>query len=156
MALAAPALRAQVAETRHHHPTPPLLALSVSNLTFGTVLPGIPSRVTVRDERHAGAFEVQGPDGATVRLEFILPAALDGERGAQLPISFGHGDGWVDFSHGYPRRGHYFDPHGPVIATLGPNGRLLVRLGGTVSPARLQAGGSYVATIAITVYSLGN
>jgi len=153
-ALASP-LRAQVFSS-HHRPVRPLLALAVNDLSFGTVLPGIPSSVSVRDPRRAGLFEIQGPRNASVRIEFVLPTALTSEQGAQMPISFGHGDGFADFSRGRPPRGRAFDPHAPVIESLGPNGRLYVRIGGTVRPGRPQASGTYSATIALTIYNLGS
>jgi hypothetical protein len=153
--LRAPALRAQV-PLQHVKVVPPLLALALNDLSFGTVLPGVPSTVNVHDPHRAGLFEVEGPPGGSVRVEFVLPAALESGGGALLPISFGPGDGFADFSRGRPPRGLVFDPHAPVIGNLGPNGRLYVRMGGTVVPGRPQAGGAYRATIAMTVYDLGS
>jgi hypothetical protein len=135
---------------------PPLTAVAVSDLSFGTVLPGIPVSVSTSDPHHAGQFEVQGPADASVRVEFVLPAALLAFYGAMLPVSFGPGDGFADFSHGHPPRGLVFDPHAPVIGSLGPNGRLVLRLGGTVTPTPTQTGGDYSATISMTVYNLGS
>jgi hypothetical protein len=131
---------------------PPLTALALSDLTFGTVLPGIPSAVSVRDPLHAGLFEIQGPANASVRVEFVLPTALVSDEGALLPISFGYGDGSAVFGG----RSLQFDPHAPVIAALGSDGRLFIRLGGTVRPGRPQAGGAYHATIPLTVFNLGS
>lgn len=148
-------LRAQ-AFPSHGKMPPPLLALAVTDLSFGTVLPGIPSSVTVRDPRHAGLFEIQGPAGASVRIEFVLPTALTSEQGSLMPISFGPGDGFADPSRGRPPRGQVFDPHAPLIQSLGPNGRLYVRIGGTVRPGRPQASGSYSATISLTIFNLGS
>ena len=54
----------------------PLTALALNDLTFGTVLPGIPSSVAANDAAHAGLFEIQGPAGASVRVDFVLPSAL--------------------------------------------------------------------------------
>lgn len=133
----------------------PLLALALNDLTFGSVLPGIPVTVPVHDPRNAGLFEIQGPEESSVRVEFALPAALVADGGALLPIQFGPGDGFADFSRGRPPRGQLFDPHTPVIGTLGPNGRLFLHLGGTVVPSRPQQGGVYRATISMTVYDLG-
>jgi hypothetical protein len=135
---------------------PPLTVLALNDLSFGTVLSGIPASVSVNDPHHAGMFEIQGPKNASVRVDFSLPTALVSESGALLPVRFGPGDGFADFSHGTPPRGQMFDPHSPVIGALGPNGRLILRLGGTVSPGLPQAGGSYRATISMTVYNLGS
>jgi hypothetical protein len=148
-------LRAQALPS-HGKVPPPLLALAVNDLSFGTVLPGIPSSVNVRDPRHAGLFEIHGPAGACVRIEFVLPTALTSEQGAQMPMSFGFGDGFADFSRGRPPRGRLFDPHAPVVESLGPNGRLYVRIGGTVRPGRPQASGTYSATISLTIFNLGS
>jgi len=133
----------------------PFMAIAHKDLTFGQVLPGIPEAVRPDDVKHAGLFEIQGSADGTVRVEFLLPDALVASFGALLPIEFGHGDGFADFSHGRPPRGLRFDPRTPLIATLGPNGRLLIRLGGTVTPSRDQAGGPYHAAVSITVYDLG-
>jgi len=157
--LLAPAWASPVQAQRRAVPVtvvPPLTVVSVSDLSFGTVLPGISTSVSATDPHHSGQFEIQGPACASVRIEFSLPFALVSDHGALLPVSFGAGDGFADFSHGTPPRGLVFDPHMPVIGTLGPNGRLLLRLGGTVNPAQTQTGGAYSATISLTVYNLGS
>jgi hypothetical protein len=133
----------------------PFMAIAHRDLSFGEVLPGIPESVTSSDPRHAGLFEIQGTPGAAVRVEFLLPPAMATPFGATLPLEFGAGDGYADFGRGHPPRGLQFDPRTPLTAALGPNGRLLVSLGGTVEPARNQAGGAYAAAISITVYDLG-
>jgi hypothetical protein len=141
---------------KHHGHPRPFMAIAHRDLTFGQVLPGIPERVRPSDVKHAGLFEIQGSRDGTVRIEFLLPDALTASFGAELPIEFGHGDGFADFSHGWPRRGLRFDPRTPIVASLGRNGRLLIRLGGTVSPTRDQPGGPYEASVSITVYDLGS
>ena len=138
------------------HIAPPLIAEAVNDLSFGNVLPGIPASVKAGDSHHSGQFEVEGPKYASVRVEFTLPDALVSYQGARLEIRFGSFDGFADFSHGHPSRGQVFDPHRPVVRDLGPNGRLFLRLGGTVLPELGQAGGAYRATIALTVYNLGS
>lgn len=150
---AAPPAAAQfvVPDKPHGHP---FMAIAKRDLTFGEVLPGIPESVLSSDPKHAGLFEVQGSKCSPVRVEFVLPSALQSAQGALLPIEFGHGDGQADFSRGR-YHGIYFDPRTPLVADLGPNGKLWVRLGGTALPTRDQAGGAYYATISITVFDLG-
>lgn len=138
------------------HVVPPLTAIAINDLYFGTVLLGIPVSVSVHDPRHSGQFAVRGPADASIRVEFFLPPALVSRQGAQLPLFFGPGDGLADFSHDTPRRSRVFDPHRPVVGTLGSNGMLYLRLGGTVTPSHTQARGVYSATISITVYNLGS
>ena len=131
---------------------PPLTAVAISDLGFGTVLPGVATSVSVSDPHHAGQFEITGPANASVRVELVLPAAMVSETGALLPLQFRHADGLVVIgSHSL-----YFDPHVPVVAALGSDGRMFIRLGGTALPGLPQPGGSYSATIALTVYNLGS
>lgn len=147
----APPLTAQAAVAVPH----PLLAMVLNDLAFGTVLAGVPSSVNVHDPRKAALFEIQGPPDGGVRVELLLPSALTNSGGALLPIIFGPADGFADFSRGRPPRGTTFNPHAPLISTLGPNGRIYVRLGGTVLPGRPQSSGAYSATIFVTVYDIG-
>jgi hypothetical protein len=151
---AASPLGAQAASPPHGHPRP-LLAHSINDLQFGNVFPGIPVTVAAGDSRRAALFEVEGPSGMSVRVEITLPAALLTHEGARLPVRFGPGDGYADFSRGNPSRGLRFDPNGPVVGSLGPNGQLYIRLGGTAEPERGQTSGWYRATIFLTVYDVG-
>lgn len=151
---AASLLGAQVASPEHGHPRP-LMAHSVSDLDFGNVFPGIPVTVPAGDARHAAMFEIEGPSGMSVRVEITLPTALVTHHGARLPVRFGARDGYADFSRGMPPRGLVFDPNGPVLGSLGPNGELYIRLGGTAEPERGQTSGWYRATIFLTVYDVG-
>jgi hypothetical protein len=134
----------------------PFVAIAHRDLRFVRVLPGIPESVHRHDPRDSGLFEIQGTANGAVRIEFLLPHTLVASFGAHLPIDFGPGDGFADLSRGRPPRGHVFDPHAPLVAALGPNGRLWIRLGGAVNPARDQAGGTYSAIISITVFDLGS
>jgi hypothetical protein len=148
-------LRAQTGPARAQ-PVPPLVAIALHDLDFGTVLPGITSSVPIRNPRQTGLFEINGPAAASVRVEFLLPTSLVSGGGALLPVAFAYGDGFADLSHGFPPRGTLFDPHAPVVDALGPSGKLYVRMGGTVLPAHNQPGGRYSATITMTVYNLGS
>ena len=133
----------------------PLVAIARQDLAFGTLLPGIPSTVPSDHPRQAGLFELQGAKGAVTRIELLLPSALASSAGQMLPLAFGPGDGSFGFSRG---RGQAmpFDPRTPLLASLGPNGKLFVHLGATAVPNRVQNSGAYAATIAITIFDLGS
>jgi len=134
--------------------TRPFTVIAHRDLTFGEVLPGIAETILSSDPGHHGLFEIQGTPGSPVRVEFVLPFALRSPAGAELPMGFDQGDGQADFNKAR-FKGTYFDPRAPLVSELGPNGKLWVRLGGTVYPTRDQAGGAYAATISITVFDLG-
>jgi hypothetical protein len=133
----------------------PLVAIARRDLSFGTVLPGIPATVQTTDVRCSGLFEINGSKHEAVRVELLLPSALESAAGQELPIAFGPGDGDAATDrgrfHGVP-----FDPRQPLIATLGASGKLFVRLGGTALPLRTQADGTYRAAIILSIFDLGS
>ena len=133
----------------------PLVVTALHDLSFGNVLPGIPSAVPITDPHSSGLFEISGPATASIRVEFGLPAALVAGSGS-MPLTFGGSDGYADPTNPSPPGGVVFDPHGPLIGALGSGGQMFVRLGGSVFPVRGQVGGTYAATITLTVYNLGS
>lgn len=132
-----------------------LEATALADLRFGTVVPGILATVPPDAPRGAGLFEIRGERHMSVYVELVLPTEMQSSAGDRFPLSFAPGDGLASTNRGR-RTGVPFDPHQPLIATLGPNGRLYVRLGGAAAPARLQVSGAYQATIILTVANLGN
>ncbi len=133
----------------------PLVANARRDLSFGTVIPGIPATVRTTDVRYSGLFEIHGAKYETVRIEISLPPTLQCPTGDELPVSFGPGDGAAATDRGR-FHGVAFDPRQPLIATLGANGKLYVRLGGTAEPIRSQPDGTYRATITLSIFDLGS
>ena len=133
----------------------PLVVVARRDLRFGTVIRGMPSPVLTSDVRHSGLFEINGARHESVRIEFLLPTSLTSVDGHELLIAFGPGDGAAATDmgrfHGVP-----FDPRQPLIATLGANGKLYIRLGGTALANHGQAAGTYRATIFLSVFDLGS
>jgi len=133
----------------------PLVVVARRDLRFGTVIRGVSTTVLPSDVRGAGLFEINGSKHESVRIEFLLPENLGSDDGDALPIFFGPGDGAAATDmgrfHGVP-----FDPRQPLIATLGANGKLYVRLGGTVVPGHGQTAGTYRATVFLSVFDLGS
>jgi len=155
-ALSVTSLPAQSGPRRVPAPEPvSLFVIGHHVLRFANVLQGIPKSVDPRDFDNSALFEIRGGPGASVRAEFILPAALIGDGGAVLPVDFNAGDGFADPTRGQSSLGVVFNPHAPLITTLSSAGQMFLRLGGTVRPSRPQAGGEYRTIIVITVYNLG-
>jgi hypothetical protein len=155
-ALSVTSLRAQAGPRRVVVVPVSLLAIALNDLEFTGVLPGVPKSVNVHDSRYSALFEIQGQPNASVRVELVLPGTLSSSGGAMLPIVFGAGDGFADYSRGHSPLGVTFNPHAPLIGTLSSTGQIFVRLGGTALPGRPQSGGEYRATIILTVYDLGS
>ena len=133
----------------------PLVVIARRDLTFGTILPGIPSRVLTTNVGGSGLFEIKGAEHEAVRIEFLLPSSLTSDGGDELPLTFGPGDG-AAVADGAGGHGVSFDPRQPLIATLGANGILFIQLGGTALPSSGQDAGSYRATIFLSVFDLGS
>jgi hypothetical protein len=159
LALAALPLRAAEAQrnpARIPSVPEPLVVTALHDIEFSHVLPGVPRVVLFGDSQHAGLFEIRGSAGASVRADFLLPAALVADIGGQLlPVTFGPGDGLLTQTRnvlvGLP-----FNPGGPVITSLSSLGRAYLHLGGTAMPGIPQTGGAYRATIVLTVFDLGS
>jgi hypothetical protein len=132
-----------------------LQVLAHNDLTFGTVLPGVSVHVNPRDAMRAALFEIQGPGGAAIRIELLLPDAMTANETSRMPLFFGAESGTFGITRG-PQESLDFNPLNPLITTLSHEGRLYVRLGGTAQPARPQDGGSYRATILLTVFDIGS
>jgi hypothetical protein len=125
----------------------------VRGLTFGTVVPGIPSQILRTDPLNSGQFEIQGPRFWLIRLTFILPAVLNGPAGATLPLSFATNDAGYSFNNTIGNQ-IAFNPHQPYTTIILFGGRSGVFLGGTASPAAGQRAGAYTGTVVLTVVVL--
>jgi hypothetical protein len=129
-------------------------ATSVRNLSFGTVLPGVPTTVEPTDLARSGQFEIIGLVNDPVEITFsFLPSTLTGPGGT-MPISFG------TTSAGFSESGAitsqvFFDPRVPFRVNLSSTGRGTGFLGGTLTPSATQAAGSYSGSVSITVSFLG-
>jgi hypothetical protein len=124
------------------------------DLSFGTVIPGVPVAVAPSSPAGAGQLEIRGRRNAPVLLDFTLPSALTA-FGASLPLSFVGGDAAFSADPAFGAA-QFFDPRTAQIAVLASNGKLYVFLGGRVTPDASQPAGSYGATITLTVSYVGN
>lgn len=130
----------------------PLTVTGVRGVTFGAVLPGVPRAILPTDAANSGQFDIRGPKG-NVLLTFVLPVAMTGPAGAQMPITFGAGDAGFSVTQAIGSQVG-FDPNQPFTATLPSNGRASVFVGATVTPATGQRAGTYTGTITLNVTML--
>lgn len=127
----------------------PLTVTGVRGVTFGAVLPGVPSVVLRTDPANSGQLDIKGPKG-NVLLSFVLPLRMTGPAGALMPLSFGASDAGFSQTQAIGSQVG-FDPKQPFTATLSNSGRGSVFLGATANPATNQRAGAYTATIILTV-----
>ncbi|UCD25012.1 MAG: hypothetical protein JSW51_03565 [Gemmatimonadota bacterium] len=132
----------------------PLAPVGTQDLTFGIVIPGLPTAVSRLDAANSGQYEIRGERLTEVRVDLTLPATLDSPSGAAMPLQFGAGDGGFADRPAI-RSSQVFDPRAPLITGLSASGRLYIWLGGTVLPVPTQEQGDYAATIVLTVSYTG-
>jgi len=70
----------------------PITVAGVRSLSFGAVLPGVPTVVPRTSAANAGQFDVTGPHDSQAALTFTLPVVMTGPAGATLPLLFGGSD----------------------------------------------------------------
>jgi hypothetical protein len=122
---------------------------SVRGLTFGNVLPGVPTVVPPADAARSARFDIRVNNRGLALIIFILPPVMTGP-GVSLPLSFGATSGGFSAS-GSQTGMTLFDPRVPFTGTAANNGRATVFLGGTALPAGTQRAGSYTGTVTLTV-----
>jgi uncharacterized protein DUF4402 len=127
----------------------PLTVTGIRGVTFGAVLPGVPRVILRTDPANSGQFDIRGPKG-NLLLTFVLPIAMTGPAGAQMPITFGAGDAGYSATQAIGSQVG-FDPKQPFTATLPNNGRASVFVGASVNPATNQRAGAYTGTITLNV-----
>ncbi|HUL68696.1 MAG TPA: hypothetical protein VLT17_00475 [Gemmatimonadales bacterium] len=124
------------------------------NLQFGIVIKGVQKYVPPNDPVNSGEFEFTATLGNIVRFQFTLPTNLNGPAGARMPISFGTTDG-IAQGTGPTSVPVTFNPNGTPSFTLVSSNRILVFIGGRVTPAANQTSGAYTAPITFTVTIIG-
>jgi hypothetical protein len=135
---AAPPVAAQVTVSR------------IRDLNFGPVIRGIATRVPPSDPVKSGEFQFTTAIGSRVRVQFTLPNRLNGPAGATLPISFGATDA-IATGTAPSSIPVTFDPRVAQTFIIVTSTRILVFIGGTVTPAAAQALGTYTNTITLTI-----
>lgn len=121
----------------------------IRNLTFGTVIPGVPTTVLQNDAVRSGQFRIAGVIIRNVTIGFTLPTAMNGPLGATMPITFlNNSAGFTTVFQGNTP----FNPNTPYNETVWFNAT--ITLGGRVNPTPTQRSGNYTANIVMTVIFL--
>lgn len=120
------------------------------DLRFGVVIQGVSKYVPPNDPIYSGEFEFTASIGNQVQLRFTLPNNLAGPAGATMPITFGNNDA-IAQGTGPTSVPVIFNPKGVSVFRLVTSNRILVFIGGRVTPAANQRTGSYTAPIVFTV-----
>lgn len=154
--VAAPALEAQGPPG----PRPPgggrpLRVDARQGLSFGALIPGVPTVVPSNDALNAASVQVRGRGGSDVLLSFLLPTQLDGPGGAGVPLTFGVGSAGYSPSQDINAQ-IALDPQASEVLTLPQNGQGMIYLGGVASPPTQIPSGTYAATITVTLSYVGN
>jgi hypothetical protein len=126
---------------------------AVSNLAFGTVLPGNDKSITKETVGDAGSFDIDGTSSQAVTIGFTLPTQLtSANASATMPIQFSTTDAGWD-GDGTPATLTAFDPSVSYGgASFDGTGNLFIFLGGTVQPTITQAAASdYTAVITLNI-----
>jgi hypothetical protein len=124
------------------------------DLRFGSVIQGVSKYVPPNDPVYSGEFEFTATIGNMVQLRFTLPTNLNGPAGALMPITFGNTDA-IAQGTGPTSVPVTFNPRGAAVFRLVTSNRILIFLGGRVTPAANQRTGNYTAPVIFTVTIIG-
>lgn len=128
-----------------------LAVTNLSQLSFGEeIFPGSSKSIS-RTEAASASFEVSGEAGREVHITFELPQELITQDSEVMDISFSTTNGGYHSLQTEQANATAFDPANGLITTLDSDGSLYLWLGGTIYPARNQAGGYYSADITANV-----
>jgi len=131
-----------------------LAMLGVRDLKFGAVMAGVAKHVFPSDALNSGEYDVTASLNGHLQLKFTLPSQLNGPAGATMPISFANSDGII-LETGPGSVPVTFNPKGTTVYRLSNGNRMLIFLGGTVSPVTNQRIGSYTAPVTLTLTIVG-
>ena len=130
-----------------------LVVRPLQNLTFGFLLPGVPTSIDAAQITRSGQIQVESPLGTNFEIRYTLPTVMNG-AGTTLPVSFGTTDGGAAPSAN-PAAMQRFNPNNPTRWQLVTTTRATFFLGGRASPRVGQPVGGYTAPIIVTITNLG-
>ena len=130
-----------------------LVVRPLQNLTFGFLLPGVPSTVDAATVTRSGQIQVEAPLGTNFEVRYTLPTVMNGQA-TTLPVTFGTTDGGAAPSAN-PASMQRFNPATATRWQLVTTTRATFFLGGRASPRVGQPVGGYTAPIIVTITNLG-
>ena len=130
-----------------------LIVRPVQNLSFGSLLPGVPTTIDALDLARSAQIEVKSLQGALFEIRFTLPSALTG-AGALLPLAFSSNSAGVSASSA-PSTLVRFDPNYAARFVFLTTNKVTFFLGGQARPTGRQPIGTYSAPVVVTITNLG-
>lgn len=131
----------------------PLVVTPVQNLSFGTLLPNVPTVVDAMQLTRSGQIRVQASIGATFEVRYTLPAAMTSGT-SSFPLVFGSASAGAAASS-TPAALIRFNPNVATRFTFVTTDRATFFLGGEARPRIGQRTGAYSAPIIVTITNLG-
>lgn len=133
------------------------LSLSGSDLSFGSIYPGVEKTVSYSDS-YAAEFIIKGQPGETISADFTLPSFLEHTGGdlPTLPVIFDETDSGYNIFND-PSEATDHDPGTTLTTTFGTGeNHLYIWLGGSVAPGERQEKGDYTGNITLNIAYTGN
>lgn len=130
-----------------------LVVRPLQNLTFGFLLPGVPTTIDPTQIILSGQIQLEAPIGTNFEIRYTLPAAMNG-AGTTLPLTFANNAGGAAPSAN-PAAMLRFNPANPARFRLATTTRATFFLGGRAAPRVGQPVGPYTAPIIVTITNLG-
>jgi hypothetical protein len=133
----------------------PFVISPVQNLTFGFLIPGVPTVVDPLLLARSGQIRVQASIGAIFRISYTLPITMTRSGGgASFPLVFGASSAGAAASS-TPTALIRFNPSVPTNFQFVTTDRATFFLGGEARPNAGQLTGAYTAPIIVTITNLG-
>ncbi|MDB4883562.1 MAG: hypothetical protein JWL95_2328 [Gemmatimonadetes bacterium] len=119
--------------------------VSLQNLSFGLLLPGIRNAVSVADVSRRAVVALAG--SGPVDITLVLPTALETAGGDRIPLRFSSGDAALINTSGNTLS--TLDPLQTNRVQLGNDRTVLFVLGGTAESTAMTRPGHYAARVAL-------
>ena len=131
----------------------PLVVAPVQNLSFGALLPNVPTVIDPLQLTRSGQIRVQASIGATFEVRYTLPTVMSSGT-SSFPLVFGTSSAGAAASS-TPSALIRFNPNVATRFVFVTTDRATFFLGGEARPRIGQRTGAYSAPIIVTITNLG-